>query len=607
MDICNLKRSNWLGARNYANHRHNPKKIKGIQNMKIILRRRAIVDEKLQASNLPPLLQRLYAARGVTSPDEVAYDLKNLAHFAALKNIDLGVDCLIAALTKQERILIIGDFDADGATSTALAVLALRAFGFHNVTYLIPNRFEFGYGLTPEIVAVAATMQPDLIITVDNGISSHAGVAAANQLGIKVLVTDHHLPPFELPDAVAIINPSQAEDIFPSKALAGVGVVFYLMLALRSRLRQIGWFQQRGILEPNLAQFLDLVALGTVADLVPLDYNNRILVQQGLERIRSGECRVGIKALLQIAKRDYEQITTSDLGYAVAPRLNAAGRLDDMSLGVECLLSDDAEHAAQMAKALNDLNDTRREIESDMQQQALLALASLSLQQNLPHGLCIFDPNWHIGVVGILASRIKERVHRPVIAFAALNDEEIKGSGRSVTGLHLRDVLSNIAASYPDLITKFGGHAMAVGLSLRRQNYEAFNAAFIAEVEKHLKEEDLQAKIYTDGELEPENICLTTAKILRKAGPWGQEFPDPVFEGDFNVLQQKLVGQKHLKMFLAIPGGSNMVCDAIRFNADLKHWPNERCKKVHIVYRLDVNEYNDNYYLQLIIEHLQEI
>lgn len=575
--------------------------------MKTILRRRSIVDEKLQASNLSPLLKRLYAARGVTSPDEVVYDLKNLAHFSALKNIDLGVDCLLTALINQERILIVGDFDADGATSTALAVLALRAFGFQNVAYLIPNRFEFGYGLTPEIVAVAATMQPNLIITVDNGISSHAGVAAANQLGIKVLVTDHHLPPFELPDAIAIINPSQAEDIFPSKALAGVGVVFYLMLALRSRLRQIGWFQQQGILEPNLAQFLDLVALGTVADLVPFDYNNRILVQQGLERIRSGECRVGIKALLQIAKRDYEQITTSDLGYAVAPRLNAAGRLDDMSLGVECLLSDDAEHAAQMAKALNDLNDTRREIESDMQQQALLALASLSLQQNLPHGLCIFDPNWHIGVVGILASRIKERVHRPVIAFAALNEDEIKGSGRSVTGLHLRDVLSNIAASYPDLITKFGGHAMAVGLSLRRQNYEAFNLAFIAEVEKHLNEEDLQAKIYTDGELEPENICLTTAKLLRKAGPWGQDFSDPVFEGDFNVLQQKLVGQKHLKMFLAVPGGGNIVCDAIRFNVDLKRWPNERCKKVHIVYRLDVNEYNDNYYLQLIVENLQEI
>lgn len=575
--------------------------------MKTIIRRRSIIDPALQVCNLDLLLQRLYSARGIKNPEGIAYDLKNLTHFSALKNIDLAVDVLWVALIEKQRILILGDFDADGATSTALAIQALRAFGFKDVTYLIPNRFEFGYGLTPEIVAVAALSKPNLILTVDNGISSIDGVEEANRLGIKVLITDHHLVPENLPLAAAIVNPNLLEDNFPSKSLAGVGVIFYVMLALRHRLRQNNWFEKQNLPEPNLAQFLDLVALGTVADLVPLDYINRILVQQGLSRIRAGECRAGIKALIDISKRDCEHITTADLGYAIAPRLNAAGRLDDMALGVECLLTDDHSKAQEMAKVLDDLNSARREIESDMQDQALQVLATLTLQPNTPYGVCIFNPDWHIGVVGILASRIKERVHRPVIAFAALNEEEIKGSGRSISGLHLRDVLSSIAALYPNLITKFGGHAMAVGLSLRRENYENFVLAFNEEVKKQLKDEDLQAKIYTDGELEAENISLATAKLLRSAGPWGQGFPEPVFDGVFNVVNQKLVGQKHLKLSLALPSYGGNIYEAIYFNVDLKRWPNERCKKVHIVYRLNVNEFNDRYFLQLIVEQIQEV
>jgi len=574
--------------------------------MKKIIRRQAVISESLNSASLPHLLKRIYAARGITDLSEVKYELATLAHFAALKNIDAAVNCLCEALAKEERMLIIGDFDADGATSTALMMLALKSFGFKNLGYLIPNRFEFGYGLTPEIVQVAATSKPDLIITVDNGISSQDGVLEAKKFGIKVLITDHHLPPSDLPDAVAIVNPNQSGDEFPSKNLAGVGVAFYLMLALRSRLKAMGYFKTTGIGEPNLAGFLDLVALGTVADLVPLDYNNRILVAEGLKRIQRGESRLGIKALISVSGRDYANISAGDLAYAVAPRLNAAGRLDDMSQGVECLITENPVQAQGIARSLDELNKTRREIEIGMQSQAFGALASLELAHELPHGVCICDVSWHIGVIGILASRVKERVNRPVIAFAPVNEDELKGSGRSIDGLHLRDVLSNISTAYPGLIQKFGGHAMAVGLSLKTANYEKFSLAFTEEVEKHLTVADFQAQIYSDGELEPADISLANAKLLAASGPWGQGFSEPVFEGMFTVLQQKLVGDKHLKLLLGVPGERNLTWNAICFNVDKKHWPNERCKKVYLVYRLSLNEYNDNLYLQLVGDYLVE-
>ena len=575
--------------------------------MKKIIRRISVIPEALANSDLHPLLKRIYAARQVNSQDEVLYGLNKLLHFSLLKNIDLATKCLMESLLSGQRTLIIGDFDADGATSTALMILALRAFGFNNVGFLIPNRFEFGYGLTPEIVEVAAKSKPDLIVTVDNGISSHDGVLEANRLGIKVLITDHHLPAQDLPDAAAILNPNQPGDEFTSKTLAGVGVVFYLMLALRSKLKETGYFQKNNIQEPNLANFLDLVALGTVADLVPLDYNNRILVAQGLIRIARGECRPGIKALINISKRNYENITAADLAYAIAPRLNAAGRLDDMSLGVLGLITDDLNKATLIAKSLDELNSTRREIEVGMQSEAFNALAHLELSKELPPGVCILNSSWHIGVIGILASRVKERVNRPVIAFAPLNDDELKVSGRSIEGLHLRDVLSNISATYPELIKKFGGHAMAVGLSLKTENYEKFNLAFIEEVEKHVKNLDLRAQIYSDGELELENISLGTAKLLQRSGPWGQRFPEPVFDGVFKVLDQRLVGDKHLKLLVSGISERNATLNAIAFNVDKKRWPNPRCNKVYLVYRLNLNEYNDNQYLQLVVENFWEV
>jgi len=575
--------------------------------MKKIIRRTSIISEDLKKSDLPILLQRIYANRNITSPDEVSYSLNRLLHFSSLKNIDLAVNCLIEALTNQKRLLIIGDFDADGATSTALMVLALRAFGFNYVDYLIPNRFEFGYGLTPEIVQVAHEKKPDLIITVDNGISSHDGVLEAKRLGIEVLITDHHLSPQDLPNAAVILNPNQIDDEFSSKNLAGVGVAFYLILALRSRLKTDGYFQKNGFNEPNLAAFLDLVALGTVADLVPLDYNNRVLVATGLSRIQRGDCRPGIKALLSISNRNYENISAADLAYAVAPRLNAAGRLDDMSLGVECLLTRDEKVALETAKSLDILNKERRELEYDMQTQAFNILGTLELSKQLPHGVCIFNATWHIGVIGILASRVKERINRPVIAFAPQNNEELKGSGRSIEGLHLRDVLSNISTTHPNLIKKFGGHAMAIGLTLNTCDYEKFTLVFTEEVEKHLKNQELRTQIYSDGELQAEDFLIKTAKLLQNSGPWGQGFPEPIFDGVFNVLDQRLVGEKHLKLLLGIPGEQRLTLNAIAFNIDRNHWPNPRCKKVYLVYRLNLNEYNDSEYLQLVVENLWEV
>ncbi len=567
-----------------------------------IVRRDIPVTPATLPDELHPVLRRVYAARDVASADDYAYSLEHLLPLTALGGLPAAVDLLQAVLAERGRILVVGDFDADGATSCALCVRALRAMGAIDVHYLVPNRFEYGYGLTPEIVEVAAQLDPALIMTVDNGVASIEGVAAARQRGIKVLVTDHHLAGKTLPDADAIVNPNLPGDTFPSKYLAGVGVAFYVMLSLRARLRECGWFDSQGIDEPNLAQYLDLVALGTVADVVPLDRNNRILVQQGLLRIRAGRCAPGILALLEVGKRNSVSAVAEDLGFAVGPRLNAAGRLDDMSLGIECLLADDAATARNMAQQLDALNRDRREIEADMQAQAVAALESLDLSAtHLPTGLCLFDAGWHQGVIGILAARIRERYHRPVIAFARSDDDEVKGSARSVPGLHIRDVLDAVATRHPGLVRKFGGHAMAAGLTLAETDYPAFAEAFDTEVSRQLSGDDLATVIWSDGELAASELSLDTAQQLRAAGPWGQGFPAPVFDGEFRVLAQRVVGERHLKLSLeAVSGGTRM--DAIAFNTPALP---AGCDCARMAYRLDVNEYRGLVSPQLVVEYIE--
>jgi single-stranded-DNA-specific exonuclease len=565
-----------------------------------IVRRRPLPETSLPR-DLHPVLRRVYAARDVVAADELDYSLANLLPLQQLAGLPAAVKLLHTALVERWRILVVGDFDADGATSCALCLRALRLLGAAGVDYLVPNRFEYGYGLTPEIVAVAAGRRPDLVLTVDNGISSIEGVAAAKQRGMRVLVTDHHLPGECLPAADAIVNPNLPGNDFPSKHLAGVGVAFYVMLGLRVRLRESGWFAQRQVAEPNLAQLLDLVALGTVADVVPLDRNNRILVQQGIRRIRAGQCVPGLRALLEVAGRSLPGVVATDLGFAAGPRLNAAGRLDDMSLGIECLLADDERSARAMAAELDALNRDRREIESDMQAQALAALGELDLDDaGLPLGLCLFDPDWHQGVIGILAARIKERYHRPVIAFASSGAGELKGSARSVAGLHIRDALDAVATRHPRLITRFGGHAMAAGLTLAEENYPAFAAAFDAEVSRHLVREDLGGVIHSDGELAEQELSLEIARLLRDASPWGQGFPAPLFDGDFAVIGQRVVGERHLKLTLQPAGGRRQI-DAIAFNTAAL--PAD-CATVHLAYRLDVNAYRGIESAQLVVEHI---
>lgn len=572
--------------------------------MQKTIRRRAYATAEPLSADLPPLLDRIYRSRGVRSAQELEHRLAHL-HHPQLKGLDRAVELLADAVEADANIVIVGDFDADGATSCALAVSALRAMGLTSVDFLVPNRFEYGYGLTPEIVQVAAAMGPDVIVTVDNGISSIEGVKAAQELGIAVVVTDHHLPGEQLPQADAIVNPNQPGCEFPSKHLAGVGVIFYVMNGLRAELRARNWFGPHRP-EPKMANFLDLVALGTVADVVPLDYNNRILVAQGLKRIRAGMARPGILAMLEVAGRKPYRVVASDLGFALGPRLNAAGRLDDISLGIQCLLCESEPLAREMALALDDLNRDRRSIESGMQQEALAMLDKLDMGEGdeLPWGLCLYDPGWHQGVIGILASRIKDRLHRPVIVFADAGDGTLKGSARSIAGLHIRDALDAVAARHPDLLQKFGGHAMAAGMSIESARLEDFKHAFDAEVRRQLSVDDLQAVIVTDGGLEPDEVCLPLAEQLRDAGPWGQHFPEPLFDGEFILVQQRLVGEKHLKMTLAKSADDQQLVDAIAFNVDLEQWPNQQAQRVHIVYRLDVNEYRGRASVQLIVDHL---
>lgn len=555
---------------------------------------------------LHPLLRRVYASRSVKTVNELERTLEHLHPFQSLLGLDEAVRLLVNAVKDNKKILVVGDFDADGATSTAVAVRALKSFGAEHVQYLVPNRFAFGYGLTPELVASAKDFSPDVIITVDNGIANHAGVDAAKALGICVIITDHHLPAKTLPNADAIVNPNQHNDIFPSKNLAGVGVIFYVMLALRRQLASENWFEKKYLPEPNMSRLLDIVALGTVADLVQLDHNNRILVHQGLRRIRAGQCIPGIAALLELGERDLTRVVAADLGFAVAARLNAAGRLDDMSLGIECLLCDDPAKARTLARTLNELNEERKSIEQDMQLQALSALNKLNanLQGELPKGICLFDASYHQGVIGILASRIKEKFHRPVIVFASSQAGELKGSARSISGFHIRDALALMDVKHPGLIQKFGGHAMAAGLTMSSHSLEEFTKIFNEIVSSQMTEADLRHCVLSDGELHPEDFNLEVASLLRDSGPWGQAFPEPMFDDTFRILEQRIVGARHLKMKL---GKAEKVLDAMAFFVDTDVWPNHRCESIKAAYRLDVNEYKGKRSVQLIIEYMENL
>ena len=566
--------------------------------------RRPTVDDSHLPAHLPPLLRQLYARRGVM-PNECELVLKGLLRPDTMKGLEQAAKLIADAMQQDKSILIVGDFDADGATSTSVCLLALRMMGASKVDYLIPNRFDYGYGLSPEIVAVAASKQAELLITVDNGISSIEGVAAAKAFGMQVVITDHHLPGHELPAADAIVNPNQPGCQFASKSIAGVGVAFYLMTALRAELRARHWYQARGIAEPNLGTLLDIVALGTVADVVSLDANNRILVEAGLQRVRSGRCRVGITALLEVAKRNPARIVASDFGFAVGPRLNAAGRLDEMALGVETLLCEDIMYARRMAAELDSLNQERRELEVGMQQEALKSLEYLKLnEEQLPWGIALFQEDWHQGVIGILASRIKDKYHRPVIAFADAGNGEIKGSARSIKGLHMRDLLELVNSRHPGLISKFGGHAMAAGLTLKSGGFATFAKAYDDAVRELLKPEQLTGELWSDGELTPAELTLEIAQLLRNAGPWGQSFEEPLFDGYFKIIQQRIVGERHLKLVLETPC-STVMLDAIAFNVDLHTWPDATIQHARIVYKLDVNEYRGNFTLQLMVEQIE--
>jgi len=585
-------------------------------NKEIIRRER--VNTAYLPDTLPESIRQIYASRGVESAQQLELKVANLQGLNLQNNHEalkgLGDACLLlhTALINNTNIVIVGDFDADGATSTALMMVALSLMGSINHSFLVPNRFEYGYGLTPEIVDIAAEQGAQMLVTVDNGISCIAGVNRAKELGLQVLVTDHHLPGHELPKADAIVNPNQLDCPFPSKSLAGVGVAFYLMLALRSHLRDKNYFTERHINEPNIAQLLDLVALGTVADVVSLDANNRILVEQGLKRIRAGQTRPGIQALIEVAKKNQQRLVASDFGFALGPRINAAGRLDDMSYGINCLLAPDIASARIMASELDDLNKARREIEQGMQAEAETIFQQLNFSfDNLPNAIALYQQDWHQGVIGIVAGRLKEKFHRPCIVFAKGSDDsmnaeqqEIKGSARSIPGLHIRDLLERIDSQHPDLILKFGGHAMAAGLSIKQQNFEEFQTLFNELAGQWLKAEDLQSIILSDGELAVNNLTLAFAEQLREAGPWGQNFPEPLFDDTFKLLQQRIVGEKHLKLLVEKQGE---VFDGIAFNIDIKVWPNNQAKQVHLAYRLDVNEFRGKRSVQLMIDNLTAI
>lgn len=570
-----------------------------------IERRSFQAEDKGLPETMSLSLRRIFLARGVCSSQELDYRLPLLLRPDSLFDLSNAACILADAIEAGQKILIVGDFDADGATSTSLGILALEAMGAIAPEYLVPNRFEFGYGLTPEIVEVAQQSAPDVLVTVDNGIASIEGVLAAKKYGMKVVVTDHHLPGDTLPAADAIVNPNHPDCGFPSKNLAGVGVIFYVMSAVRAELKQRHWFTDQHIPEPKMADYLDIVALGTVADVVPLDANNRILVQQGIKRIQAGLARPGILALLEVGRRDHTQLKASDLGFVVGPRLNAAGRLDDMSIGIECLLAVHPHQAREYAQQLDQFNRERKAIESDMKEQAELALASLlDDDADMPNGMCFYDADWHQGVIGILASRMKEKCHRPVIAFARTGEDELKGSARSIPGVHIRDALDLLAKRYPQLLSKFGGHAMAAGMSIKESHYDAFRLAFDAIITEWVTPEQLEATLLTDGPLASEDFSLSFAEQVRLSGPWGQMFPEPCFDGVFDVLQQRIVGEKHLKLMVREPN-SGLMLDAISFFVDLDKWPDQTANQVRLVYKLDVNEFRGQRNLQLLVDYLE--
>lgn len=551
-----------------------------------------------------PLLQRIYQVRGVTRPAEIDYSLGALIPPDQLGGTEEAAQLLHSVMAAQGRILVVADFDADGATSCALAIRSLHAMGADNVQFMVPNRFTDGYGLTLSIAEKALAFQPDLVITVDNGISSIEGVGFLRNAGVAVLVTDHHLAGGELPDADVIVNPNSPDEPFPSKHLAGVGVVFYVMIALRAYLRAQGWFTRRGIAEPNLADYLDLVALGTVADVVKLDHNNRILVKQGVARIRAGRCCELIRWIFRLAGKALPTARAADLGFTVGPRLNAAGRLEDMSIGIAALLTDSPGQANETACLLEELNRARKAIELEMKQQAVADLASFQLAEEMPSGLCIYQESWHQGVIGILASRIKERYNRPVIAFADADNDTLKGSARSVIGVHIKDVLESIATANPPLLEKFGGHAMAAGLTLKKGDFEQFSRCFAEAVSLRLNGKSPNGDIITDGSLAQEARDIALIQQLDEAGPWGQGFPEPLFDDQFEVLQQRTVGGSHAKMLLRAVDSQESFA-AIAFN-QAERLPDNRAT-IHAAYRLDINEYQGVRRLQLLIEYFQVI
>lgn len=571
-----------------------------------IIRRTPVTTAIDLPNDTHPVLKRIYAHRNIQSASDLDYSLSTLLPYEGLSNIRRGATLLADAIKLNRRIIIIADFDVDGATSCVLALLGLKMMGANNISYIVPNRFEFGYGLSPEIVELAATQQPDLLMTVDNGISSIVGVKLARDKGIDVLISDHHLPGTHLPEANVIINPNQPSDQFPSKMLAGVGVVFYVLAAVRAYLQEQQWFEKQDLAKPKLSRLLDLVALGTVADVVPMDKNNRLLVAQGLKRIRQGHCRPGITALLLIANRNIEKTSAQDLGFAVAPRLNAAGRLSDMSMGIECLLSDDDSQVNQLAASLDKLNRERRDMQDRMQQQALIDISRIDLDsEQFPFGVCLFNENWHQGIIGILAAKIKEKLHRPVIVFAKDKDGFIKGSARSIPAVHIRDVLDIIASQHPGLIDKFGGHAMAAGLSLKEADYEVFSKIFDQQLRQLIGAEDIINVLHSDGELAAQEINLQLAYDIMQAGPWGQGFPEPLFDGRFMLIKHRIVGENHLKMQLRIGDQSDPI-NAIHFNSTHLDWP-DKSTEVHILYRLGVNEFNGQSQLQLIVENMESV
>lgn len=573
--------------------------------MKKLIKRREIPVGNSVSTH--PLLDRLYRARHIKNTKELDRTLKSMLNPNQLYGIDQAVNLLVEAYQQQQKIVIVGDFDADGATSTALSVLALRQLGFSDVDYLVPNRFEQGYGLSIPVAEMALEKGVQLLMTVDNGVSSFEGIAFLKEKGIRVLVTDHHLPPETLPPADAIVNPNLSQCHFPSKSLAGVGVAFYLMLAVRAKFRELGIFTAET--QPNFTDLLDLVALGTVADVVPLDQNNRILAYQGLMRIRARRCRPGIIALAEVANRNVEQFTSSDLGFCIGPRLNAAGRLDNMSIGVELLLANEMSKARELALDLDELNQTRKEIEAGMKLEAIKICQNLTaLFKELPYGITLYQPDWHQGVLGIVSSRVKDQYHRPVIAFTQDSEGILKGSARSIEGLHMRDVLERIHSQHPNIILKFGGHAMAAGLSIREEYFADFQYLFNQTIADWLDEEHLQGIIWTDGELNSNEFNLETAELIKSVGTWGQGFPEPCFDGEFKILDQRAIGQNknHLKMLLE-PKQGGVLLDAIAFNIDTRLYPDLSIKQARLAYKLEINEFRGNRSLQLLVDYIEPI